>query len=154
MTEAHLRTPCFNMDFYPREFLSTSAPVRPFITLSYCRIPCTACVRPIWVYRHCATLANIPFEYFRVTRCPVCFWRSPDRGPFRCSHLCMVLPVASSCRRNRHLFYYVATPLQSGNVSPFWEETSLGVTFHESAGFAYKEEAGFRFLLPFSRRLR
>lgn len=136
------------MDFYPREFLSTSAPVRPFITLSYCRILCSACVRPIWIYRLCATLANIPFEYFRVTRCPVCVWRSPNRGLFRCSHLFKVLPVASSCRRNRHLFYYVATPLQSGNVAPFWEETSLGVTFHESAGFAYKETPRSRCLYP------
>lgn len=147
MTEAHLRTPCFNMDFYPREFLSTSAPVRPFITLSYCRIPCTARVHPIWVYRHCATLANIPFEYFRVTRCPVCVWRSPDRGPFRCSHLCMVLPVASSCRRNRHLFYYVSTPLRALCML-------VGVAFREIGIFAYKEETRSRFLLPFSRRLR
>lgn len=113
MTEAYLHTPFFNVDFYPRECLSTSAPVRPFITLSYCRIPCPACVSPIWFYRLCATLANIPFEYFRVTRYPACVWRLPDRSPFRCSHLFKVLPVASSCRRNRHPFYYVSTPLHA-----------------------------------------
>lgn len=70
-------------------------------------------LRPSYMdYKPCATLANIPFEYFRVTRCPACVWRLPDRSPFRCSHLLKVLLVASSCCRCQHLFNNVSTPLR------------------------------------------
>lgn len=146
MTEAHFRTPYFNVDSYPRDFLSTCAPVRPFITFSYCRILYTACVRPIWIYRPCATLANIPFEYFRVTRCPACVWRLPDRSPLRCSHLFKVLPVASSCRRNRHLFYYVSTPLRILCML-------VGVAFRQIGRLCLQGENGLPFPCSFSRRL-
>lgn len=42
MTEAHFRTPYFNVDSYPRDFLSMTAPARSFIMPTYCRILCTA----------------------------------------------------------------------------------------------------------------
>lgn len=147
MTEVHLRTPFFNVDSYPRDFLSMTAPERPFITFPYCRILCTACVCPIWFYRLCATLANIPFEYFRVTRCSVCVWRLPDRSPFHCSHLLRVLPVASSCRRYQHLFYNVSTPSRILCML-------VGVAFRQIGRLCLQGENGLPFPCSFALRLR